>query len=90
MAFYQGNRVVAKFNGPSGEKTIDPTMLGNGPVTLRAVGWGKGTSVANQVVADPVQLNIESTVLTRAAERPAVEKPAPRPTPEKSGPPASK
>ncbi len=70
VAFYLNERMIAKFSGASGEKTIDPSQLGAGPVTLRAIGWGKGTSVANQVIADPVQLVIENAIPPKA-ENPA-------------------
>lgn len=61
VAFYHNkDHLIAKFKGASGETMIDPTLLGDGPVTLQAIGWGQGTDVANQVVADPVQLTIET------------------------------
>ncbi len=77
VAFYQNERLIAKFSGASGEKTIDPAMLGDGPVTLRAIGWGRG-GVANHVIADPVEVTIESNVSDKSSPRSAPETPTPR------------
>ena len=58
VAFYHGRDMVGKFAGASGDTTVDSAKLGEGPVTIRAVGWGK--TLANIVEADPVQLTVEN------------------------------
>ncbi len=44
VAFYQYDQShpVAKFSGSEGEATVDTDQLGEGPVTLQAVGFGAG------------------------------------------------
>jgi hypothetical protein len=58
VAFYQNKRVVAKFSGSDGEASVEADALGQGPVTLQAIGWGSG-DVESVVVSAPVEFSIE-------------------------------
>ncbi len=60
VAFYQYDQAhpVAKFSGSDGEATVDTDQLGEGPVTLQAVGWGEG-GFDTHVFSKPITLNIE-------------------------------
>jgi hypothetical protein len=58
VAFYQNKQVVAKFSAAQGEATVDTGTLGEGPVTLQAIGWGSG-GVESVVVSAPIQVTIE-------------------------------
>ncbi len=57
VAFYHNGQLLDKFSGESGEVEIDTNRLGYGPVTLSAIGWGRG-GVENNVVATPVSFGI--------------------------------
>lgn len=57
VAFYHQGRVVAKFKGAQGEATVSAATLGEGPVTLTAIGWGSGDATQN-VFATPVRLTV--------------------------------
>jgi hypothetical protein len=58
VAFYQNERIIAKFAGSAGETTVDPALLGEGPVTIKAIGWGRG-GIDTHVTADPVEVMIQ-------------------------------
>lgn len=66
VAFYQNKEMVAKFVGADGEATIEADSLGQGPVTLQAIGWG-GNAVDSIVVSPPVQLSIEGNGIRNEA-----------------------
>jgi hypothetical protein len=67
IAFYQNKEVVAKFVGADGEATIEADSLGQGPVTLQAIGWGGG-NVDSIVVSPPVHLSVEGNGIRNEAE----------------------
>jgi hypothetical protein len=60
VAFYHYDQTtpIAKFGGSDGEATVDTEVLGEGPVTLQAVGFGPG-GFDTHVVSKPVTLTIE-------------------------------
>jgi hypothetical protein len=62
VAFYHNQQVIAKFNGESGEASVDSKLLGEGPVTLRAIGWGSTNfgDVSKHAASAPIQLTIEN------------------------------
>jgi uncharacterized protein (TIGR03790 family) len=62
VAFYRNQKLIAKFSGESGEAIVDSKLLGEGPVAIRAIGWGsKNMSDVSQHVASPwVPLTIEN------------------------------
>ena len=62
VAVYHNKQMVAKFAGEKGEATFDSAVLGAGPVTLQAIGWGTaGGGVDSVVVSAPVSFKIESS-----------------------------
>jgi hypothetical protein len=60
VAFYHYDQEhpVAKFASADGEATVETDALGEGPVTLQAVGWGAG-GFDTHVFSKPVTLTIE-------------------------------
>jgi hypothetical protein len=54
----QGTRTLGKILGPSGALSIDPQVLGSGPVELRAVAIGAQGMLSN-VASSPLALNVE-------------------------------
>ena len=58
IAIYQNDRIVAKIKGDKGEATLDSKLLGEGPITLVAKGWGQGNA-GPQVYSAPIHLMIE-------------------------------
>ncbi|MHB1037952.1 MAG: TIGR03790 family protein [Pirellulales bacterium] len=62
IAFYQNAALLGKTTGESGRLEIDPKILGQGPVQLRAVATGKA-GPTDSVAARPVSLTVEPTAL---------------------------
>lgn len=57
--FYNNGRVLRQVTGGKGELAVNSAALGSGPVTLRAIGLGKG-GAASHVLAAPIELIIEA------------------------------
>jgi hypothetical protein len=58
IIFYSAGRELGRASGASGAATIDTDTLGAGPVTLRAIGLGKGGAEAH-VLAAPILLRVD-------------------------------
>ena len=60
IAFYHNKELIAQFEGDRGETSVDSTVLGAGPISLFAIGWGQsGGGIDTAVVSAPVQLTIK-------------------------------
>jgi hypothetical protein len=57
IAIYHNGQAVATMNGAQGNAEIDSLRLGDGPVTLIAVGWSGGKEAAQ---SQPVKLFVQS------------------------------
>ncbi len=62
VAFYRNRQLVAKFAGESGEASVDSKLLGEGPVTIQAIGWGSKdiNEVSKHVTSPWAPLTIEN------------------------------
>jgi hypothetical protein len=58
VAFYQNDRVIAKFTGEQGEASVDSRILGEGPISIQAVGWGPG-GIETHVFSPPISLTVQ-------------------------------
>ena len=69
VVFFNNGRVIGRFNGASGEATVEPRLLGIGPVMLQAVALSR-ESGSEQVWAKPLQISVKpSAMLPGLAER---------------------
>ena len=57
--FYNNGRVLGQVNGDKGDLAVNSAILGSGPVTLRAIGLGKG-GAASHVLAAPIELTVDA------------------------------
>jgi hypothetical protein len=64
---YDQSHPVAKFSGSEGEATVDTDQLGEGPVTLQAMGWGEG-GFDTHVYSKPITLSIEGNGIRAGSE----------------------
>ncbi len=63
-------RIVARLTGDSGKVTVDPRVLGQGPVRLIAVAVREGTG-SKQIIGKPIELTINPPAPLRAQSLPA-------------------